>query len=77
MECYGGNLKGYELELCTRTLEAEADVLKQMGNLRTSGFPIVLTQALYAIVGAVALQRGGEVANEVVRGKIMLPLGLQ
>lgn len=48
-----------------------------MGNLRTSGFPIVLTQALYAIVGAVALQRGGEVANEVVRGKIMLPLGLQ
>ena len=31
--------------------------------------------SLYAIVGAVALERGGEVANKVVQVKILEPLG--
>jgi len=31
--------------------------------------------SLYAIVGAVALERGGEVANKVVQDKILEPLG--
>ena len=52
-------------------------MIMQMTNLRASGLPIVATQALYAIVGAVALQRGGEVANGVVRERIFRPLGLQ
>lgn len=48
-----------------------------MTNLEASGFPIVMTQALYAIVGAVALQKGGEVATDVVRDRILRPLGFQ
>ena len=48
-----------------------------MVNLEGSGLHIVLTQALYAVVGAVALQRGGEMANSVVKEKILNPLGLQ
>jgi|TARA_R110002003_G_scaffold534_6_gene20231 large subunit ribosomal protein L15 len=31
--------------------------------------------SLYAIVGAVALERGGELANKVVQDKILGPLG--
>jgi large subunit ribosomal protein L15 len=31
--------------------------------------------SLYAIVGAVALEQGGEVANKVVQDKILAPLG--
>ncbi|KAM0795723.1 ribonuclease-III-like-domain-containing protein [Usnea florida] len=50
---------------------------KKITNLRGSGFPAVLSQALYAIVGAVALQKGGIVADNVVRERILSPLGLQ
>ncbi|KAL6722238.1 hypothetical protein ACLMJK_001345 [Lecanora helva] len=50
---------------------------KKMVNLQASGIHIVLAQALYAIVGAVALQRGGEVANVVVKERILNPLRLQ
>ncbi|KAL9067705.1 MAG: hypothetical protein Q9161_006697 [Pseudevernia consocians] len=38
---------------------------KRMINLKGSGLPAVTSQALYAIVGAVALQKGGDVANNV------------
>lgn len=31
--------------------------------------------SLYAIVGAVALEKGGEAANKVVQDKILAPLG--
>ncbi len=48
-----------------------------MINLRNSGWPVVASQALYAIVGAIALQKGGEVANNVVQERILSPLGLQ
>lgn len=49
----------------------------QASNLQTSGLPVVVSQALYAIVGAVALQKGGMVANEIVTKRILNPLGLQ
>ncbi|KAL9014331.1 MAG: hypothetical protein Q9173_001019 [Seirophora scorigena] len=42
-----------------------------------SGVDVVLTHALYAIVGAVSLQKGGEVANRVCRERILGPLGLK
>ncbi|KAI4188445.1 MAG: hypothetical protein LQ348_003924 [Seirophora lacunosa] len=42
-----------------------------------SGVDGVLTQALYAIVGAVSLQKGGEVGNRVCRERILGPLGLK
>jgi len=77
MEYYGGNLKRYVLEDSTRMLKYGANIIEQMANLQASGFPIVMIQALYAIVGAVALQRGGEVANDVVRERILNPLGLR
>lgn len=41
-----------------------------------SGIDVILTQALYAIVGAVSLQNGGEVANRIARERILAPLGL-
>lgn len=46
-------------------------------NFKGSGLPKVSSQVLFAIVGAVALQKGGVVANNVVRERILLPLGLQ
>jgi len=48
----------------------------QARSLQASGLPIVLSQALYAIVGAVALQKGGEVAKDVAQDRILEPLGL-
>jgi large subunit ribosomal protein L15 len=36
----------------------------------------VLTSAIYAIIGAVALQRGGDVAAAVAREKVLKPLGI-
>ena len=42
-----------------------------------SGVEVVLTQALYAIVGAISLQKGGEVANRIARERILGPLGLK
>jgi large subunit ribosomal protein L15 len=44
--------------------------------LTGSGLEAVLTQTLYAIVGALALEKGGEVANKVVRERILTPLGV-
>jgi large subunit ribosomal protein L15 len=43
--------------------------------LEGSGLDAVLTTSLYAIVGAIALERGGEVANKVTQDKILAPLG--
>ena len=48
----------------------------QADNIRGSGAASVLSQCLYAIVGAVALQKGGEVANKIARERILVPLGL-
>lgn len=47
-----------------------------MMNLKGSGLPAVASQTLYAIVGAVALQRGGVVADNVVQERLLAPLGL-
>jgi len=47
----------------------------QADNLKGSGIESVLMTSLYAIVGAVALERGGAVANKVVQDKILAPLG--
>lgn len=50
---------------------------KRATNLKGSGLPSITVQALYAIVGAVALQKGGKVANDIARERILLPLGLR
>jgi large subunit ribosomal protein L15 len=48
----------------------------QADDLQGSGIESVLMTSLYAIVGAIALEKGGEVANKVVQDKILTPLGL-
>jgi large subunit ribosomal protein L15 len=59
----------YRLDRVTRWTPKRAD------NLQESGFETVLMTSLYAIVGAVALECGGEVANKVVQERILAPLG--
>lgn len=49
---------------------------KKPDNLAGSGVDTVLTEALYAVVGAVALQRGGDTAAKVTRERILAPLGV-
>ncbi|CAZ86303.1 unnamed protein product [Tuber melanosporum] len=44
---------------------------KDSDNLHESGQALVATQALYAIVGALALQRGGDIAGGVVRERLL------
>lgn len=38
---------------------------------------MVVTQAVFAIAGAVALERGGGEANQIVRERIIAPLGVR
>ncbi|KAI9887372.1 MAG: hypothetical protein M1823_000797 [Watsoniomyces obsoletus] len=49
---------------------------KKPDNLQGSGIDTVLTEALYAIVGAIALQGGGEKAAKIARDRILAPLGV-
>lgn len=61
--------EGYGLDKVTRWKPKRAD------NLQGSGQESVLTTSLYAIIGAVALEKGGEVANKIVQDKVLTPLG--
>ncbi|KAF2084607.1 hypothetical protein K490DRAFT_59414 [Saccharata proteae CBS 121410] len=47
---------------------------KQTRDLKASGLDGILTHTMYAIVGALALHRGGAAANELVREKLMMPV---
>ncbi|KAJ4346804.1 uncharacterized protein N0V89_010736 [Didymosphaeria variabile] len=64
-----GLAERYGLDKVTRWTPKRAD------NLQGSGLESVLTTSLYAIIGALALERGGEVANKVTQDKILAPLG--
>ncbi|GJC87730.1 54S ribosomal protein L15, mitochondrial [Colletotrichum liriopes] len=46
-------------------------------NLAGSGQQIVLNSAVFAIVGAITLQHGAEVAGRVIRERILRPLSLR
>jgi large subunit ribosomal protein L15 len=50
---------------------------KKSDNLQGSGIDTVLAHTMYSIIGALALQRGGEVAAKTVRERILKPLGLK
>jgi large subunit ribosomal protein L15 len=50
---------------------------KKSDNLKASGEETVLAHTMYSIIGALALQRGGEVATRTVRERILRPLGLR
>ncbi|KAI1801050.1 RNase III domain-containing protein [Daldinia bambusicola] len=43
-------------------------------NIKGSGFDPIMAGAIYAIVGAVALQRGGKIAGRIVRERIISKL---
>ncbi|QSZ33992.1 hypothetical protein DSL72_005572 [Monilinia vaccinii-corymbosi] len=45
-------------------------------NLEKSGIELVMATSLYAIIGAIALQKGGEVAARVARKRVLGPLGI-
>ncbi|KAI9647396.1 hypothetical protein NHQ30_003781 [Ciborinia camelliae] len=45
-------------------------------NLQKSGIDLVMATSLYAIIGAVALQQGGDVATRVARERVLKPLGI-
>jgi large subunit ribosomal protein L15 len=45
-------------------------------NLTASGIELILAHTTYAIIGAIALQKGGTVAARVAREKILKPLGI-
>lgn len=49
----------------------------QVRDLAASGSDMVYAQAVYAIVGALALEQGGQVANRVARERILQPIGLK
>lgn len=50
---------------------------KKADNLSGSGIDLVTAQAVYAIIGAISLERGGEIANRIAREQILRPLGLE
>ncbi|KAK2788552.1 hypothetical protein FQN52_006665 [Onygenales sp. PD_12] len=50
---------------------------RYVGDLGESGMELTLTQALYAVIGAVALEKGTVVANQITRERILLPLGFR
>jgi large subunit ribosomal protein L15 len=49
----------------------------QPESLQASGLDLVLTQAVLAIVGAVALEKGGGEANRVSRERLIARLGVR
>lgn len=50
---------------------------RKTDRLESSGVDVVLAQTIYAIVGAVALQKGGDVATKLTKERILAPLGLK
>ncbi|KAL2220190.1 RNase III domain protein [Thermoascus aurantiacus ATCC 26904] len=61
----------YELQKVVRWSPRKPD------NLQSSGIDVVLAHTMYAIIGAIALEKGGLVANQVARERILAPLGFK
>lgn len=49
----------------------------QPDDLPGSGCDMVYAQAVFAIIGALAMEQGGAVANQIAREKVIQPLGVQ
>lgn len=60
------------LSCSEQTLNSE-----QQDNLEASGSDLVYSQALMAVIGALALEQGSAVANRIAREKVLFPLGLK
>lgn len=46
-------------------------------NLANSGIDLVLAHTMYAVVGAIALEKGGYIANKIAQERILEPLGVK
>ncbi|KAJ5907076.1 uncharacterized protein N7473_003992 [Penicillium subrubescens] len=46
-------------------------------DLKSSGLELVLAHTMYAVIGAVSLEKGGHIANKVAQERILEPLGLK
>ncbi|KAJ6107152.1 hypothetical protein N7523_008475 [Penicillium sp. IBT 18751x] len=46
-------------------------------NLQASGIELVLAHTMYAVIGAVSLEKGGHIANKVAQERILEPLGIK
>ncbi|KAJ5303827.1 uncharacterized protein N7443_003487 [Penicillium atrosanguineum] len=49
---------------------------KKPDNLQASGIELVLAHTMYAVIGAISLEKGGHIANKVAQERILEPLGL-
>ncbi|POS83569.1 hypothetical protein EPUL_003260 [Erysiphe pulchra] len=49
---------------------------RMINDLDASGIETVLVTSLYAIVGAVALEKGGEVSSDIAKNNILKPMGI-
>lgn len=52
-------------------------LLVQPENLSASGLELILAHTMYAVVGAISLEKGGHIANKVAQERILEPLGLK
>ncbi|PLB45983.1 RNase III domain protein [Aspergillus steynii IBT 23096] len=50
---------------------------RKPNNLESSGLELVLAHTMYAVIGAVSLEKGGHVANQMARERILAPLGFK
>lgn len=50
---------------------------RKSDNLATSGMDVVLAHTMCSIIGALALQKGGDVAVRVAKERVLAPLGLR
>ena len=46
-------------------------------NLANSGMDLILAHTMYAVVGAIALEKGGYMANKMAQERILEPLGVK
>lgn len=61
--------------------DSEVDSLLTMSaqpdNLAGSGLDLILAHTMYAVIGAISLEKGGHIANKVAQERILEPLGLK
>ncbi|KAJ5716495.1 uncharacterized protein N7483_002740 [Penicillium malachiteum] len=50
---------------------------RKPNNLMASGLELVLAHTMYAIIGAISLEKGGHIANKVAQERILEPLGIR
>ncbi|GKZ52566.1 hypothetical protein AnigIFM60653_003081 [Aspergillus niger] len=50
---------------------------RKPNNLESSGMDLVLAHTMYAVIGAISLEKGNAVANKVARERILAPLGFK